>query len=180
MSGVSKTPLYAMVAYVRGPVGTFVEALRAELHPEQAQLAAHITVLPPRELLGSEEEAIAGLQRLSAPFRAFEAELGEVETFMPSTPTVFIRVTKGAHRFRDMHVAFNAGVLRCNETWPYMPHLTIAKMPDEPGAQRVLNHARKKWPAYSGAKRSQVNELVFVREGEAGQWTDLAALKLKG
>ena len=179
MSGLPKTPLYAMVAYTRGPVGAFVEALRAELHPEQAHLAAHITILPPRELHGTEAEAIAHLQRLSQSFRVFEAELGEVETFVPSTPTVFIRVTKGAHRLRDMHVAFNSDSLQCEEPWPYMPHLTIAKMPDEAAAKRVLDLARKKWPTYKGDKHTTVSELVFVRESEAGRWTDLQTIQLK-
>src|SRR5579883_2340887 len=46
---------YALVAYVRDPVGKFVEKLRRELHPELPHLAAHLTILPPRLLRGSEE-----------------------------------------------------------------------------------------------------------------------------
>ena len=45
---------YALVAYVRNPVGEFVESLRRELHPELPHLAAHVTLLPPRFLAGTE------------------------------------------------------------------------------------------------------------------------------
>src|SRR5437016_2822797 len=43
-----QTRRYALVAYVRNPVGEFVERLRQELHPDLPHLPAHLTVLPPR------------------------------------------------------------------------------------------------------------------------------------
>jgi hypothetical protein len=43
---------YALVAYVKSPVGEFVENLRRELHPAMPHLAAHITFLPPRPPAG--------------------------------------------------------------------------------------------------------------------------------
>ena len=54
-------PQYALVAYVKSPVGTFIESLRREFHPQQAHLPAHITILPPRILQGSETEALEKL-----------------------------------------------------------------------------------------------------------------------
>src|SRR3954462_8281231 len=108
MLDAPKPPQYALVAYLREPVGQFVEQLRGQLYPEHAHLAAHVTVLPPRELRGTEDDAIRGLQLAIGRFAAFNVELGEVESFAPVTPTVFIRVAKSAHRFRDMHVAFNS------------------------------------------------------------------------
>ena len=57
---------YALVAYVRNPVGEFVEKLRRELHPELPQMAAHLTLLPPRILKGSESSAIQALEELAA------------------------------------------------------------------------------------------------------------------
>ena len=49
-------PRYALVAYVRSPAGEFVENLRRELHPDLPSIAAHLTILPPRPLQGSEIE----------------------------------------------------------------------------------------------------------------------------
>ncbi len=57
-----QTPRYALVAYVRNPVGEFVERLRRELHPDLPHLAAHLTILPPRLLHGSELLALEILE----------------------------------------------------------------------------------------------------------------------
>jgi len=43
-----QNPHYALVAYVRHPVGEFVENVRKELHPELPLTPAHLTILPPR------------------------------------------------------------------------------------------------------------------------------------
>jgi hypothetical protein len=42
-----QNPRYALVAYVRSPVGEFIENLRRELHPDLPHLSAHLTILPP-------------------------------------------------------------------------------------------------------------------------------------
>jgi len=38
---------YALVTYVRNPVGEFVTQLRRELHPTLPHMPAHLTILPP-------------------------------------------------------------------------------------------------------------------------------------
>ena len=55
---------YALVAYVKSPVGEFVEKLRRELHPDLPHLPAHLTILPPRLLHGSEVAALHLLERV--------------------------------------------------------------------------------------------------------------------
>ena len=119
---------YALVAYVRDSVGEFVESLRRELHPELPHLAAHVTLLPPRYLIGDEPSAVESLEERCKDVEPFEVSLGEVETFIPVTPTVFIRVAHAAYRMRELHDLLNVNGLACNEEWPYMPHLTIVKM----------------------------------------------------
>jgi 2'-5' RNA ligase len=178
MRDESKPLQYALVAYVRDPVGRFVEQLRSELYAEHAHLAAHVTILPPRDLSGTEDESVRHLLVLAARFTSFEIELNDVESFAPTTPTVFLRVSRSAHRFRDMHVAFNSGPLHCEEQWTYMPHLTIVKMPDLAAAENALRIARQRWTSYSGPRTAQVRELTFVRESGDGNWSDLATIAL--
>src|SRR5437588_12377156 len=91
---------YALVAYVRNPVGEFVESLRKELHPELPHLAAHVTLLPPRLLAGTESAAIETMEELCKDVDPFEVSLVEVEAFIPVPPTVFVRVAQPAHRTR--------------------------------------------------------------------------------
>jgi len=169
---------YALVAYVKDPVGAFVERLRKELHPELPHLAAHVTVLPPRLLHGTELEAREVLEDVCGQVEPFEISLGEVETFIPVTPTVFIRVGHEAYRMRELHDQFNRGALLNAEEWNYMPHLTIVKMSTEEQAQHAYLVARRRWTRYNGSRCIQVRELTFVREQAQNHWVDLAGLPL--
>src|ERR1051326_5414855 len=89
---------YGLVAYVTGAAGEFVENLRRELHPELPHLAAHLSILPPRILQGSESSALQVLERICSQAEPFEVNLGNVETFIPVTPTVYIRVDRSEER----------------------------------------------------------------------------------
>lgn len=169
---------YALVAYVKNDVGEFVEKLRKELHPELPHLAAHVTLLPPRWLHGPESAALETLERFCRQVEPFEVSLGEVETFIPVTPTVFIRVAHAAYRMRELHDLVNTGGLACNEEWPYMPHLTIVKMGAEDQAQYAYRVARARWAEFSGSRCVEVRDLSFVREDSANCWLDLAAIPL--
>src|SRR6266436_1986892 len=108
---------YALVAYVKNPIGEFVESLRTELHPELPHLAAHVTLLPPRFLSGTESDAIEAVEKVCTEVEPFEVSLGEVETFIPVAPTVFIRVAHAAYRMRELHDLLNVNGLACNEEW---------------------------------------------------------------
>lgn len=169
---------YALVAYVRNPVGEFVEQLRAELHPEVAHLAAHVTVLPPRRLPGSENAALETLEEVCSHVEPFEVNLGEVETFIPVTPTVFIRVVHAASRIRDLHEKLNIDGLYFQEEWPYMPHMTIVKMGTEDQAQNAYLMSRRRWAQFKGDRSIRVEELVFVREEAPNRWKDLVSVRL--
>jgi 2'-5' RNA ligase len=169
---------YALVAYVRNSVGEFVEQLRRQLHPELPHLAAHLTVLPPRTLQGTELSAREKLDDVCSQIEPFTVTLGEVETFVPLTPTVFIRVDHAAYRMRELHDRLNSNSLGAQEDWPYMPHLTIVKMSAEAQAQKAYQVACERWRNFKGNRDIQVNELTFVREEEQNCWVDLAGVPL--
>jgi len=174
-----RPPQYALVAYVRNSLGKFVEAMRQELHPDHTHSPAHITILPPRSLSGSEEAALEALRGALAEAESFEVKIGEVETFHPTTPTVFLRVEREAHRIRDLHDRLNIGPLQCPEPWPFMPHLTIVKMPEAQQTQIALDESRRRWKQFEGSRRAMITEVTFVREGTGGHWIDLATIPLK-
>lgn len=174
-----RRPHYALVAYIRDSVGHFVEGLRQELHPDHTHSPAHITILPPRPLCGTEEQAIELLQKIVTETEAFQVKLGSVETFYPTTPTVFVRVEHSAHRIRDLHDRLNTNPLNCNENWPFMPHLTIVKMPELGLTEEALKESRRRWQAFSGERTVEIVDLTFVREAEHGHWTDLVTFPLK-
>ena len=170
---------YALVAYVRSPAGEFVENLRRELHPDLPHLAAHLTILPPRSLQGSESSALQVLERICGKEEPFEVALGAVETFIPVTPTVFIRVEPASSsRMCELHRKLNTEVLQFEEEWPYIPHMTIAKMGDAQHAQSALGVSRERWNDYPGSRRILLERLTFVREESQNCWVDLAPVML--
>lgn len=177
MSCESPPVQYALVAYVKNELGGFVEALRRELHPVHAHLPTHLTVLPPRPLQGSEEDAVTMLRQLGTTVTPFEVGLGEVESFLPITPTVFIRVSFAGYRMRELHDLMNRDSLAYTETLPYMPHVTVAKLESNERAEEVLRSSQTRWHAYQGSHRISVARLTFVR-GHEHTWTDLADIDL--
>jgi 2'-5' RNA ligase len=176
--GMIPTARYALVAYLKNPVGEFVEDLRRRLHPEHSHLAAHLTVLPPRILSSTESAARETLEEICSQVEPFTVTLGEVETFCPLTATVFIRVASGAYRMRELHDMLHTGALASKEEWPYMPHLTIVKMGTEAQAQQAYQIASQRWHHFTGSRDIQVRELIFVREEEPNRWVDLAEVRL--
>src|SRR5271163_3369722 len=168
---------YALVTYVRNPVGEFVAQLRRELHPTIAHMAAHLTILPPRELAGSEASALEFLEEACSRVIPFNVELGDVETFLPTTPTVFIQVMRAAYRLRELHDQLSGQALRFEEDWPYIPHLTILKAETDDQARAALALARERWAQFPGKRQVLVEELMFVREKD-GCWQDLAPVPL--
>jgi 2'-5' RNA ligase len=168
---------YALVAYVKGPAGEFVESLRRELHPDLPHLAAHLTILPPRPLQDTENSALQYLEQVCGHVEPFEVSLGSVETFNPVTPTVYIRVDASACMC-DLHSRLNTGTLACKEEWPYIPHLTVVKMTTAQSAQSACETARERWAHYVGSRRILLEKLTFVREDAQNCWVDLAPVPL--
>jgi 2'-5' RNA ligase len=168
---------YALVTYVRNPVGEFVEQLRRELHPTIAHMAAHLTILPPRQLMGSEAAALEFLEEACGGVVPFSVDLGDVETFLPTTPTVFIQVKRAAYRMRELHDQLCGKELQCEESWPYIPHLTILKTETDEQALAAYAIARERWAQFPGKRQVDVEELMFVREN-GGYWQDVATVPL--
>ncbi|HEX4785263.1 MAG TPA: 2'-5' RNA ligase family protein [Candidatus Sulfotelmatobacter sp.] len=171
-------PRYALVAYLDNPAGGFVEQLRRELHPDLPHLLAHLTILPPRPLHGSESSALQILQRICGNEEPFEVTLGDVETFSPVTPTIYIHVMDAAAHMIELHSKLNTETLAFAEEWPYIPHLTIAKMSGQKPAEAAFQVARERWAAYAGTRRILLERLTFVREAEENCWVDLAPIPL--
>jgi 2'-5' RNA ligase len=168
---------YALVAYIRQPVGEFVENLRGELHPVTAHMAAHLTILPPRQLRGTEADVLEFLEEACSRVVPFDVELGEVATFLPTTPTVFIEIAGSARRMCELHDQLCADGLLCHEEWPYVPHLTIVKADKDDEARAADRVARERWAKFTGPRLIHVEELMFVRE-EGGVWRDVAPIPL--
>lgn len=105
--------------------------------------------------------------------------MGDVDTFLPTTPTVFIRVAHAAYKLRELHDALNCNGLQYSEPLVYMPHMTIAKLDSDEQARKALDISTRCWSEYKGSRTVRVSELSFVR-GSGWDWTDVATVPLTG
>lgn len=173
--------LYAVVSYVRGDLGRFIDDLRTQLAPEQSHLHAHLTLLPPRPLLGSEGQAAGTLAELCRRLQPVEVNFREVRLFVPITPTVYLSIEKGTDVVRAIHEKLNTAEFQCYEALPYIPHLTVAALNTDEEAERAAEIVRRAWAAYTGPRTSSITELAFAIDRElTNRWEDVATFPLGG
>ena len=171
---------YAVVAYVDGALAKFAEALRARLAPQQSHLRAHITLLPPRILGGSEMAAVEALKALCRGMGPVRISVDQVETFLPLHPTVYLRVLHGGRHLRSIYDVLNSGALNASDPWPYLPHLTLATLPDATHTEAAFAQAAAQWNTYTGDREFILSEATLVREESPDRWTDIESVNLGG
>lgn len=167
---------FALVSYLSDPLAGFLNRLRRDLAP-QCIAKAHVTILPPRPLRSSPEEAWQELQQALQDFQPFRVELGEIDVF-PGFEAVYLSIGSGYQELERMHAALNAGLLAYEEPFPYYPHLTLAQElpPQELAAAMELAAAR--WREFQYPRGFTIDKLTFVQNTLENRWTDLAAMDL--
>src|SRR6202165_258253 len=150
---------FALVSYIPDPLAGFLHRLRQELVPN-CFLRAHVTILPPRPISSSPEEAWNVVQALAPSFRPFEIEMTNVEVF-PVSDVIFINISAGHDELMQMHSALNVDGLYCRECFPYEPHVTLAQdlQPDE--VDELTRVARVRWGEFSFNKKFTGAKVVF-------------------
>ena len=168
----------SVVAYLPGPLGEFVNGLRARLNPRFARWLSHITILPPRPLCPNADEVVSEMQEKCQLVEPFEARLSEVQTFWPVKGVVYLSVSLGSDRLVELHQLLNCGPLGGVEPFPYVPHITLAQELDEAETRVVLHEASQAWDCYAGPPTFRVESLSLVRQREDQSWVDLAPVAL--
>jgi 2'-5' RNA ligase len=167
---------FALVSYLSGPLAAFLNRLRCDLVPECAA-KAHITILPPRPLSGSPEEAWQQLQQALQDFQPFRVELGEINVF-PGFEAVYLSIRSGYQELERMHAALNAGRLAYEEPFPYYPHVTLAQELPPQELAAAMEMAAGRWREFPQPRGFMVDKLTFVQNTPENRWTDLAAVDL--
>jgi len=165
---------FAVVAYLTGDLGKFVGGFRSAISPEQTQVRPHITALPPRKLQLSEADAVQAFK--NKKFAPISVELGDVFSFRPLSPTIYLDLRRGQQQFWDLNRVLGAAPFAGKPDWPFVPHITLAKVDDFKDVARVFQHARDRWRDYQGTRGFPVIELTLVRESKPGVWLDLASI----
>ncbi len=163
---------FALVTYIPGQLGEFLDELRRELVPA-CMPHAHVTILPPRPLSVTPEEAWSHMYPLIKDFSAFEVHTTEVDIF-GSTSVIFVGVGAGRTELRQMHDRLNHGPSGFAEPFPYHPHITLAQELDPDQVAEVYRTAKRRWAEYRGERSFSADTVTFVQNTTRNQWLDLA------
>lgn len=175
-SGQDLLDSFALVTYLPDPLCSFLDNLRRELAPGCAP-HAHVTILPPRPLAVTPEEAVAAMRSRISDFSAFEIKAGEVLIFAGSD-VVYLSIKEGRPELLQMHRALNVGPLKHEGPYPYHPHITLAQDLTPQQSIELAAVAQRRWAEYSGPRVFSAEKLVFVQNTARHGWTDLAHFQL--
>lgn len=159
---------FALVAYIPGTLGAFLNSLRDELVPS-CGLLSHVTVLPPRFLQTPKEALTRQMHGRLARLTAFELELGNVEIF-PLTSVVFLSVHAGRGAIEEMHDELNRGTLEADEFFDFHPHVTLAQQIPPECVIPLYDLARLRWEQWGPRRSVLVDTLTLVRNDGASGW----------
>lgn len=167
---------FALVSYIPDPLAGFLNRLRREFVPT-CFLQAHVTILPPRQLPGSAEQAWQQVRDASSKFQPFEIELGDVEVF-PGTNVIYIGLRKGTSSMKRMHDALNEAGLLFKEPFCYHPHITLAQEIPVDRVPEMTEHAKRRWREFAHSRSFQVETITFVQNTRRNVWIDLGECHL--
>lgn len=168
---------YAVVAYVHGPLASFVNSLRSELTPGCPH-RAHVTVLPPRAIQVSEHQALNACHDLLEPVVPFPLTISKVSLF-PQTHVIKLELSGGdTTRLRELHDDLNRGPLFQEERFPYTPHITLCMNGVSDETNEMLGRARQRWSEFGGSATIWVDKLTLVRQRADETWADIADIEL--
>lgn len=163
---------FALVAYIPGPLGRFLDDLRLELTPG-CRPRAHVTVLPPRSVHHEISAAVHQLDEELKGATPFQVDLGDIQIF-DTSHVVYLGVTRGYTELLQLYGALNCDCLSYTEPFPYHPHITLAQNVTAEEAARLAALASERWAAYGGPRGFEVASLSFVQQVAPGIWTDVA------
>lgn len=167
---------YALVSYIPGELGLFLNDLRRELVPG-CSFRSHVTLLPPRGLSISPSDAWHAIRATCARHQPFRVDLLDIEVF-PGTQVVYAALGEGFAQLDSIHREFMAGPLHFDEPFVYHPHVTLAQSFPTENFEQIADLARRRWREFRGAKNFLVENLAFVQNTDTNEWRDLNRLDL--
>ena len=175
-SGAERIDSFALVCYLPGALGAFLDRLRTELVATCAA-RSHVTILPPRQLAGPELAAKHQIAESTPDHPPFRIELGSVEVFA-GTQVVYLGLNRGGDHLRSLHDSLNVKALNFAEPHIYHPHVTLAQGLDPADVDAATELAMARWREFQFPRSFQVEKLTFVQNTTTNHWLDLVAFEL--
>lgn len=139
---------------------------------------SHLSILPPRSLVATPEEAERHVQHLARHTQPFVISLGGVCVF-EKTSVIYVEVQSGQVQLESLHSRSSSGALAFDEPYPFHPHVTLAQNfgVDQLAERRQLTEAR--WADYRGPREFLLDRVVFVQNTLTNCWLDLRSFPLQ-
>jgi 2'-5' RNA ligase len=170
--------VFALVIYIPGPLGEFLDDLRRKLVPG-CNPHAHVSLLPPRPLAVDWPVASEQVRAVFDRYSPFEIELTGIAIF-PVTDVIYLEVGRGAGELRQLHQAMNVGSLEFEDPFPYHPHITLAQELPLETVAATNELAHRLWQEYTGPRCFPAQHAAFVQNSLTSSWIDLAEYSLGG
>jgi len=167
---------YALVSYIPGPLGLFLDRIRREL-VSSCVAQSHVTILPPRSLSALEETTKVELSQALQDYRPFRVDLETVQVF-ESTSVIYLAIGPGGEELKQLHERLNQGSLAFSEFHQYHPHVTLAQDFPPQELTDMTELARARWQEFQKERSFEVERLTFVRNTTSNRWLDLADFPL--
>lgn len=174
--GVEYLDSFALVSYLPESLSQFLDKLRSDLVPN-CFLRAHVTILPPRQIKSSPEEARQELRDTVYNLDPIDIELSEIEIF-PHSDVIYVSIGRGHEELKRMHDALNKGSLAFKEFYDFHPHITLAQKLTPDQVDELGRVARQRWAEYKGSRSFRVETLTFVQDTRWHGWSDLEKFAL--
>jgi 2'-5' RNA ligase len=168
---------FAVVTYIPGELGDFLNKLRVELVDDCSALA-HVTVLPPRPLVVETPVAENFLDKRLRHARAFPLGIAEIQVF-EQTDVIYAEIGTGREALLDLHYELNHSALGFVEQYPYHPHVTLAQNVDHNCIPEMFEHACRRWIEWMGERSFLLDRVTFVQNSEQNRWRDLSEYRLR-
>jgi 2'-5' RNA ligase len=169
---------FAVVSYIPGALGEFLDRLREEV-VAGCNPHAHVTLLPPRPLTSDLQTCKSCIESRLDSFSPFPVEISGIEIFAV-TNVVYADIGRGRKELLEIHKTLNRGNLYFDEPFEYHPHVTLAQGLDPMDVSAVFEIASRRWKESAPARSFMVETLTFVQNTAANRWIDLMAYELNG
>ena len=171
--------IVGIVLPVPEKLSRLAERVRRSYDPNFQRIGPHVTVLPPRKVLLSRREVIDAVARVARRSRSFSISLGAIRTFRPVMPVVFASLRAGRDELEALHRRLARGILKGEEIFPYVPHLTLGQKLDAKRLQRALARSRRLF-AKASDKRWLADRLIIVERRSEEVWLPHTPIWLPG
>jgi 2'-5' RNA ligase len=173
----SKINSFSLVAYLPEPLAGFVDTLRREVQPG-ATARGHVTLLPPRPISSTVEQACMEIGAVLASEPTFDVQLSQVCVF-PASGVVHLAIGQGSATLIRLHRALNRGAWEHLEMFYYHPHVTAAQGLPTAAVPRATEVAVARWQEYKGPRVFSVELVTLVQNTVGNEWRNLREFTLR-